>query len=319
MSIEKAKVGLAQTVNRRQNIHHALDLVREEIIPKLTSQVMLKPNFLSSKNQLASTHVDAIRGTIDFLLTTPAPPTEIIIAEGANEEYSGESFDNFGYRNLINEYDVPIQLYDIHQETEWETTNIILADKSRVPVRMPRIVLECPCTISVAVAKTHDVDVVTLALKNMIMGTLHKEDRVKMHGYCSHSDRELPREAQILNINLIRLSQYLKPNIGIIDGTTGLQGNGPGGTDSVDLNIGVASADVFSADAVTTKAMGFNPADIGLFHYASEMGIGVADLSQIEVLGTPIEDVTLSFRPREKVEFQFQWQETNSREYLEFV
>ncbi|SVD07860.1 uncharacterized protein METZ01_LOCUS360714, partial [marine metagenome] len=81
MSIEKAKVGLAQTVNRRQNIHHALDLVREEIIPKLTSQVMLKPNFLSSKNQLASTHVDAIRGTIDFLLTTPAPPTEIIIAE----------------------------------------------------------------------------------------------------------------------------------------------------------------------------------------------------------------------------------------------
>ena len=189
MSIEKAKVGLAQTSNRRQNIHHALELVREEIIPKLTSRVMLKPNFLSSKNQLASTHVDAIRGTIDFLLTTPTPPTEIIIAEGANEEYSGEAFDNFGYRDLINEYDIRIQLYDIHQETEWETTNIILADKSRVPVRMPKIVLDCPCTISVAVAKTHDVDVVTLALKNMIMGTLHKEDRVKMHGYNSHSER----------------------------------------------------------------------------------------------------------------------------------
>ena len=49
------------------------------------------------------------------------------------------------------------------------------------------------------------------------------------------------------------------------------------------------------------------------------MGVGVADLNQIEVLGTPIEDVALSFRPHEKVEFQFQWQEKNAREYLEFV
>ena len=73
MRIEKTKVGLAQTVNRRQNIHHALDLVQEEIIPKLTPQVMLKPNFLSNKNQLASTHVDAIRGTIDFLLPAVHP------------------------------------------------------------------------------------------------------------------------------------------------------------------------------------------------------------------------------------------------------
>jgi len=45
----------------------------------------------------------------------------------------------------------------------------------------------------------------------------------------------------------------------------------------------------------------------------------VADLDQIEVLGTPIEDVTVSFQPHEKVEFQFQWQETNATEYLEFV
>jgi len=60
--------------------------------------------------------------------------------------------------------------------------------------------------------------------------------------------------------------------------------------------------------------MGFNPADIGLFHYANEMGLGVADLDQIEVLGTPIEDVTVSFQPHEKVEFQFQWQETKQEQ-----
>lgn len=316
MATNQTRVGLARTDERRQNVFTALDLVRDDVTPKLREQVMLKPNFLSSTNQLASTHVDAIRGAIDFLLTVPEPPKEIIIAEGANQAFSGEAFDNFGYRSLIDEYAIPIQLVDLHQDERWEATPVVLADRSEVPVRMPKTVLDCPCTISVAVAKTHDVDVVTLALKNMIMGTLHLKDRIKMHGYHSHADRELPREAQTLNINLIRLSRYLSPDIALIDGTLGLQGNGPGGTDSIPLGIAVASADVFAADAVTAKTMGFEPLEIGLFHYANEMGYGVADLEQIDVLGTPVDQVIKPFKPHETTPLQFQWQEADAAHYL---
>ena len=316
MTTSKTKVGLARTESRRENVRTALDLVRDDVIPKLREQVMLKPNFLSSSNQLASTHVDAIRGAIDFLLTTPNPPKEIIVAEGANEKFSGQAFQNFGYTALPDEYDIPIRLVDLHQETNWEDTKIVLADRSEVRVRMPKTVLDCPCTISVAVAKTHDTGVVTLALKNMIMGTLHKQDRVKIHGYNSHAERELPREAQTLNINLIRLSRYLKPDIGVIDGTVGLQGNGPGGTDAIELGIAVASADVFAADAVTSKAMGFEPLEIGLLHYANEMGYGVADLERIEICGTPIEKAVMAFKPHETATLQFQWREANAGNYL---
>ena len=62
-----------------------------------------------------------------------------------------------------------------------------------------------------------------------------------------------------MSVNLIRLSHYLKPDIGVIDGTVGLQGNGPGGTDAVDLGVAAASADVYAVDAVISKAMGFEP------------------------------------------------------------
>ena len=79
-----ARVGLAHENSRRENVFAALDLVRREVVAKLGPQVMLKPNFLSSKNQLASTHVDAIRGVIDFLQTVPQPPAEILVAEGGN-------------------------------------------------------------------------------------------------------------------------------------------------------------------------------------------------------------------------------------------
>ncbi len=316
MAMKATKVGIAKTGRRRSNVFQALDNIREDITPKVSEQVLLKPNFLSSTNQLASSHVDVMRGALDFLFSTPQPPKEVIIAEGANEAFSGEAFQIFGYEALQADYDVPIRLVDLHQETDWVETTAFLAGRETDTVRMPKTVLDCPCTISVAIAKTHDAGVVTLAMKNMIMGTLHKADRIKMHGYHSHADRELPREAQSLNINLLRLSRYLKPDIAIVDGTVGLQGNGPGGTNSVPLGIAVASGDVFAADAVTSKAMGFEPLEIGLFNYANELGYGTADLNEIEIIGPDIESVTIPFKPHETTDLQFQWQESDSSEYL---
>ena len=312
----KAKVGLARGNERRQNVRRALELVREQVEPKIAEQVLLKPNFLSSENQLASTHPDGIRGAIDFVLAAKSPPKEILVAEGGNEKYSGEAFDNFGYHQLDGEYPVPVRLIDLNQEQDWAETTIFSADGTPVPVRMPRVVLDCPCTISVAVAKTHDVCVVTLALKNMIMGTLHKEDRIQMHGYPSHPDRILPREAQVLNINLMRVARYLTPDIGVIDGTVGLQGNGPGGTDVVELGAAAAAADVFAADAVMGAAMGFDPAGLGLCRYAEELGVGVADLAKIEVLGSTIEEIRTPFTPHETTELQLQWAEERAGELL---
>ncbi|MEZ4736716.1 MAG: DUF362 domain-containing protein [Caldilineaceae bacterium] len=316
MTAKRARVGFAREGDRRKNIYRALDLVRADVTPRIREQVMLKPNFLSGKNQLASSHVDAMRGAIDFLLSTPKPPDEILIAEGGNEAYSGEAWDTFGYHALAAEYPVPIRLVDLNQETAWVETPIILADYSETTVRMPKTVLDCPCTISVAIAKTHDVCVVTLALKNMIMGTIHKPDRVKMHGFKSHAERTLPEEAQILNINLIRLARFLSPDIAVVDGTRGLQGNGPGGEDGVDFGVAAASVDVFAADAVMAKAMGFEPLELGLLNYGHQLGMGVADLAEIEVLETNIEAVRRQFKPHDKTHLQMQWQEPRALELM---
>lgn len=305
-----ARVGLARGDDRRHNVFHAMDLVRADLEAKLRPQVMVKPNLLSSSNQLASSHVDAVRGVLDFLISAPNPPEEVIIAEGANEKYSGEAYDLFAYRDLVTEYPFPIRLVDLHQETEWQETTALLADDTETTVRMPKIVLDCPCTISLAIAKTHDCCVVTLALKNLIMGTLYKPDRIKMHGFRSHRERVLPVEAQLINLNLARVARYLRPDIAVIDGTQGLQGNGPGGSDAVDFRIAAAGADVIATDAVVAKAMGFEPLEIGLLHHGQQMGLGVADLARIAVLESRIEDVQTPFKPHETTAQQLQWQPT---------
>ena len=300
-------VGLKRGDRRRETTRRALELVREEVAAKVHSPILLKPNFLSSTNQLASTHPDAIRGVIDFLLTLDDAPTEIWIAEGGNEAYSGEAFENFGYTSIVEEYDVPIRLIDLHQETEWEAVEIELADGSPYAVHLPRTVLDCPSTVSVAVAKTHDVLYTTLAMKNLIMGSIRREDRVKMHGYMSHRERERPRECQVLNRNLIRVAERLSPDISVIDGIEGLQGDGPGGTDVVPLGAVFAGVDVWAVDAIGTKAMGFEPMDLGVFVYAQERGLGVADVDRIEIRGDRLEDVMRPFKPHRWYPHQRAW------------
>lgn len=316
MTEKRARVGLSRGDNRRRNVFAALELVRADVESRLAEQVMLKPNFLSGKNQLASSHADAIRGAIDFLLSTPTPPKEILIAEGGNEDYPGQAWDAFGYHALDAEYPIPIRLVDLNKETRWVETPILLADGSETIARMPKTVLDCPCTISVAIPKTHDVCVVTLALKNMIMGTIHKPDRVKMHGFPTHAARVLPDEARVLNINLIRLARFLAPDVALIDGAWGLQGNGPGGEDGFPFGVAAAGTDVFAADAVMTKAMGFEPLEMGLLHYGHQLGLGVADLAEIDVRGARVADVIRSFKPHQSTPLQMQWQMAEAERLL---
>lgn len=309
---QRARVGLAHggPEQRRENVRRALEAVRDEVAARIAEPVLIKPNFLSSSNPLCSTQVDAIRGVLDFLAALASPPRRIIIAEGANEKESGEAFRNFGYTALPADYSFDMELVDLNAESRWATCPIRLADGGEYQVHIPRRVLDAGCTISVAVAKTHDVLLSTLAYKNMVMGSLRKEDRVKMHGYNTHAERQMPREAQCLNANLARVAPFLTPAVAVVDGTVGLQGNGPGGRDTVPLGAAAAGVDVFAVDTVMTRLMGFDPADVGILQYAGERGLGITDEARIDGVGPPVNSLIRAFLPHEKAPLQRQWRTT---------
>jgi uncharacterized protein (DUF362 family) len=301
-------VGLGTGNNRRKNIQNAIHHVKDQLEACMKEEVMLKPNFLSGSNPLVCTHVDAIRGVLDVIMTLKNKPKRILIAEGGNEAYSGEAFQHFGYTDLPDEYEIPISLIDLNRETRWRNTRVYMIDGSYKTVRMPRTVLDCPCVISVAVAKTHDSGIVTLALKNMIMGTILKKDRIKVHGFISHNDREHPNEARALNRNLIRLARHLYPDFSVVDGTIGIQGNGPGGTDTLLHGVAAASGDTVAVDAVISKSMGFEPLEIGTLYYADRLGMGIGDLNRIQVLGGDINAHIHPFKPHDSIVKQRLWQ-----------
>jgi uncharacterized protein (DUF362 family) len=314
--MKKARVSLVKAGNRRENVFQALQLVRENVAERIKEEVVLKPNLFDGRNKLAVTHVDAVRGALDFLSTLPDRPKRVVIAESPDGEEFEEILERFGYAELPDEYEMPIQFFNLNLERNWVKARVIMADGRFEEIRISRLIADSDCILSVAVAKTHDVCFATLGYKNVAVGSVYKLDQVKMHGYRSHSERRIPEEAVLLNINLIRIAHYLKPHVAVIDGTVGLQGNGPGGSDTVDFGIAAASTDVFAADAVVAKAMGFEPMEMGYLYYANSLGLGIADLERIDVLGRPIEEVALRFKPHERYKLQFQWRTDKAEELL---
>ena len=307
MASKTTTVGIGTGSDRRKNVRLAVERSSPDLASCLREEVILKPNFLSGTNPLVCTHPDAIRGILDVIMTLPNKPRRILIAEGGNENVSGEAFRHVGYTDIPDEYDLPIELVDLNEETRWRNTRVYMIDGTWTTVRMPRTVLDCPCVISVAVAKTHDGGMVTLALKNLIMGTILKKDRVKVHGYKSHHNRRHPQEARALSRNLIRLARHLYPDYSVVDGTVGIQGNGPGGTDTVPLELAAGGVDTIAVDAVISKAMGFEPLEIGTIFYGDAIGLGVGNMDKIRISGGRLEELVIPFKGHETIDLQRQW------------
>lgn len=301
----KSKVAIVKGDKRQNNIHRAMELIRGDIVSKINGQrVIVKPNCLQPAVPLSCTHVDALRGILDFL--SRLSPESVAIAESCADSEPFESFKRLGYTSLPEEYG--ISLKNLQDEDNWAEINLLSRDHQQAKAKLSRNILECKCRISAAIAKTHDTVTMTASWKNM-MGALALQDKVKMHGCSSHAERVLTSEVEILPQNLIRLAKAVPPHICVIDGFIGMEGNGPVRGKEKYLGIAIASTDFVAADAVCAKAMGFQPMEISYLYYGHKIGLGTADLDNIEILGDSIRDVEVKFIPHSNYQTQRIWRE----------
>ncbi len=73
-----------------------------------------------------------------------------------------------------------------------------------------------------------------------------------------------------------------------MDGTFAGNGPGPRTMTPVEKNVYLASADQVAIDAVAAKIMGFDPMSIDFIRLAHESGLGVGEMSEIEVVGEDV-------------------------------
>jgi uncharacterized protein (DUF362 family) len=289
------KVSLIKGESRRAAVKKSLDTISQDIKKGLKpGKVIIKPNFVSTSVQLAASHADQIRGILDYF--KEFFNKKITIAEAASPFTGGtsEGFESFGYHQLTEEYDV--ELLDLN---EGLFEKIPIRDKrgKTIYVRVSSLLLDRNnYLISAAKLKTHDTVVVTLSIKNMIMGSIYAGDKVMVHqGY------------KYTNINLAEMAGLVWPDLAVIDGLVGMEGNGPEHGTPIDVGIALSSIDPLAADRVGCELMGVDFNKVGYLYYCSEKGSGESDLENVDVRGQDLNECIRPFRLHSMVKEQYKW------------
>ncbi|MBE5970939.1 MAG: DUF362 domain-containing protein [Lachnoclostridium sp.] len=120
------------------------------------------------------------------------------------------------------------------------------------------------CYISVPKLKTNIYTGVTLGFKNA-MGAIPFALRERNHSY-------------YINKKLADLLYLFKPDLTIIDGIIGGEGNTPAPVDPVNTHVIISGTDPVGTDRVATQIMGIDPDTIPLIQEAEKRGFASPDL-----------------------------------------
>jgi len=304
-----ARVALAAGERRGDTVLAALRMIEDDIRRALRGKrrVLLKPNMVCIHTPLACSHAECLEAILDFL--APMVKEEIILGDSPAGGRATEGFETLDYRRLARTYRLRFADFDD------EPVDMLHAVDHRfqpVPVRTVRLLLD-PETfvVSAAIPKTHDRAVVTLSLKNVVVGSAIKDPGFRWGADSrGHNDKIFihggPRN-QAIHYNLFSLARRIRPDLSVLDGHAGMEGNGPCTGTAVEHRIALASTDWLAADRVAVELMGFDFRKVGYLWFAARAGLGQGDLDRIEVLGEPPARHLRSYRPHDTIEEQYQW------------
>jgi uncharacterized protein (DUF362 family) len=187
---------------------------------------------------------------------------------------------NNKHRFVTDKYGVPcIYLYE--QDFEWfeykpKRPFLVLDKVYPEGVFIPKALVGLN-VVHLPTVKTHVFTKITGAMKNAFGGLLHR-NRHWTHAVIHDT-----------LVDLLQIQQDIHPGLfAVMDGTFAGDGPGPRAMRWHEKDILLASADQVAIDAVSARLQGFDPMNIRFLRRAHELGLGVADPSQIRVVGYDI-------------------------------
>lgn len=188
---------------------------------------------------------------------------------------------NNKHKFITDKYGVPC-IYLYNQDFEWleykpKSPFLVLDQVYPDGVFIPKALVGMNI-IHLPTVKTHVFTTITGAMKNAFGGLLHR------NRHWTHS------VIHDTLVDLLMIQQDIHPGIfAVMDGTFAGDGPGPRAMRWHEKNIILASSDQVAIDAVSARLQGFNPLDIRFIRRAHELGLGVGDPREIEIVGYDIE------------------------------
>jgi uncharacterized protein (DUF362 family) len=300
-----SNVSLYSSSDQREGSFKALKPLQREIEDSIGDrQVVLKINLTQTKpeNLKGATDVNFIRGILDFF--KPFYDRQIIIGESCPNPMEG--FTNYGYLPLEREYKV--KLLNLN---EVGVTKMWIRDAHYNPLGInivktyldPDVYMISPTRI-----KTHDRVIATLSFKNIAMGAPIGRypnggggDKGNMHLGINNGGKNC-------SYNMFRLATYgVQPDLAVLDGVRGMEGNGPNRGDVKEGKITIASTDWVAADRMGIELMGIDYNHIKYLQFCSSAGMGTDDISRMNLIGEDYHNHISPFALNVNIDQQLQW------------
>jgi uncharacterized protein (DUF362 family) len=223
--------------------------VSPSLLPaSLPRKVVIKPNLCDIVSWEAGVTTDpSWLPVLAAELRAIRPDVQIVVIESdavsAYKTYRScdETYDRLGYREVARQHG--IELVNLSRSESIE----ISMEGIPVPILISELFLEEFYFISIANLKVHPYERMTAILKNSL-GLLTDADISSLHPY--------------LSLLISHLHRLCPPDLCIIDGRIGLEGQGPILGDPVCMNSIIISNDALAADVAACKLMMVAPEEV---------------------------------------------------------
>lgn len=263
-----------------KSIRYSLELIGgiSQFVNK-GNRVLLKINLLSAQppDKAVTTHPAVVKAMIRIVKEVGATP---IIGDSPSGAIKG--IDHHWTKTGIKEMAIQEGVELIPFETQPVKSFPLKNRKHIETLHICKTVLDADVVISLPKLKTHSLVLFTGAIKNMFgcVPGLLKSD---YHKKAPHPD-DLCR-------TLVDVFAAVKPQLAIMDGIVGMEGNGPSRGKPRNIGVVLASADCVALDAVASTILGYRPQEIATTRIASDEGLGEGNLANIKILGDSLDEV----------------------------
>ncbi len=261
-----------------------------EAFVKAGQKVLLKPNLLAGRapEKAVTTHPQVVRAVITLVKECGG-----VISLGDSPGIGSPSnvARKAGLLDIVEETGISFAPFE-------DSVKIRPAGTTFHELEVARDLLEADVIINLPKLKTHQMMGLTCAVKNMF-GAVVGLRKPKLH-------LQAGSDKAFFALMLLELCEQLTPTLTIVDAIVGMEGDGPGSGDPVQIGALLAGSAPLAIDTVATELVGMTTEQVWTQQVARNSGRKLTRIEELELLGSPLADLKVkSFRPSKMTDVNF--------------
>ncbi len=257
---------------------HMLEGVRACGLDVKGKRVLLKPNMVEfDKATAINTDVAIVAAALETFGQMGA--SEVRIAEGPGHRRDTYGLaEEAGYRGGLGKFD------NLFVDLNRDDVSYVERFADEGGIYLPNTALQADLIVSLPKMKTHHWAGATLSMKNffgLVPGSVYGWPKNALHHV------GIPR-------SIVELNRIFRKTFAIVDGVTGMEGNGPIQGTPKNAGVLVMGADLRAVDATCCRIMGIDPSRIEYLQMSDSLGN--ASEGAVEQRGEAIASVRTNFK-----------------------